>query len=278
MSRPSLRELWTSSAPDIIAKYGQTTRARLSGWRADARAAEVLVPTRNGAADLPRLLASLALSTIPLRITVAANNCTDATMEIADQLGATAIETPGGKMGATKAGLAHIEAERGLGVVLLTDDDATLQGAWARLMVARAAELRRRVEDRPIAVCGSAIFVAGQHLWVDVLRSSYDVLLDVKKHLLRKNAIARGYNLAFGFDAAGTLHSAIERIPDTFYPGEDTAMADAVLECGGMIGNCLHVGAIAVTRNDRVSSFADFLAMRGGGKDSAARHAALYRE
>lgn len=278
MNRPSLRELWSSSGPEIIARYGQATRAHLSAWREGAATAEVLVPTRNGAADLPRLLASLARSSIPLRVTVAANNCTDATVEVANQLGATVIETPDGKMGATKAGLAHIEARRGLGLVLLTDDDATLPAAWAGLMAARAAELRRRAAGRPIAVCGSAIFVAGQRLWVDVLRSSYDVLLDVKKHVLRKNAIARGYNLAFGFDAGGTLREAIGRIPDTFYPGEDTAMADAVLECGGVVGNCLHLGAIALTRNDRVSTFAEFLAMRGGGKDSAARHAALYRE
>lgn len=236
------------------------------------------MPSRNGADDLPRLLASLARSTVPLRVTVAANNCSDTTVAVAESLGADVIETPPGKMAATKAGFAHIAQARGLGVVLLTDDDTTLRAAWAQLMAARAAELLQRSRGRPVAVCGSAIFVAGQRLWVDVLRSTYDVLLDVKKHVLRKNAIARGYNLAFGFDAAGALREAIERIPDTFYPGEDTEMAEKVLDCGGVLGNCLRLGALAVTRNDRVSTFGDFLAMRGGGVDGVARHAALYRE
>jgi glycosyltransferase involved in cell wall biosynthesis len=262
--------LWSLDTQTVVARYGKVTRERLQAWQHTAGSANVLVPTRNGAADLPRLLVSLAMQDVPVHVWVAPNNCTDSTAEVAEALGAHIVEAPAGKLSATKASLRAIDERQGLGMVLLTDDDVVQQPRWARTMTALAHRLDER-RSRPVGVFGSVVFVAGKSFAIDALRTGYDYALDIKKRMLGRSAIARGYNMVLGFDEAGRLRDAIYSLPDDLYPGEDTAMGDKVLECGGRVSGCLDLRAIPSTRNDRVSTVAEFLAMRGGGEPTAAR-------
>lgn len=269
--------LWSLDTHTILARYGEATRERLQAWQHIEGSADVLVPTRNGAADLPRLLASLAMQVASVRVWVAPNDCTDNTAEVADTLGARLVEAPAGKLPATKAGLRAIDESHGLGMVLLTDDDVVHQPRWALTMT----DIAHRLDEShslPVGVFGPAVYVAGQSVAIDVLRTAYDYALDCKKRMLGRIATARGYNMLLGFDKAGRLRDAINSLPDDLYPGEDTAMGDTVVECGGRVSGCLDPRAIPSTRNDRVSTLAEFLAMRGGGDPTTAskQRALLY--
>jgi hypothetical protein len=84
--------------------------------------------------------------------------------------------------------------------------------------------------------------------------------------------------MLLGFDEARRLWDAIESLPDDLYPGEDTAIGERVVACGGRVSGCLDPRAIPSTRNDRVSTLAEFLTMRGGGDPTRAlaQRALLY--
>lgn len=269
--------LWSLDTQTILARYGEATRERLQAWQHMDGVADVLVPTRNGAGDLPRLLASLARQDVPVHVWVAPNNCTDGTADVAAALGARVVEAPAGKLPATKAGLRAIEQHHGLRLMLLTDDDVVHQPRWARTMTAIARRLDER-GAKPVGVYGSAVFVAGHSVAIDALRTAYDYALDLKKRMLGRMATARGYNMLLGFDTAGRLRDAINALPDDLYPGEDTAIGDTVVACDGRVSGCLDPRAIPSTCNDRVSTVAEFLAMRGGGDPTAAskKRALLY--
>lgn len=274
MKRIVSSELWNSEASTLVRRYGDMTRQQFNLWRAVDSRIRVAIPSYNGADDLPRTLASLAGSVTPLEVMVVTNGCAadDKTSSIAERMGARVQELKqAGKMGATQVALSTYISE-GVSEVLLTDDDTLLPPKWAGIMTRRLRQLRESNEAGPAAVCGSAFYVQGSRKWLDILRSAHDLALDAKKNVLGKTPIARGFNMGLGFDGAGKLYDAIQDMPADLFPREDTAMRDAVIENDGVVSDCLNLGAIALTRNDRVSTWNEFRLMRSGHAVS------LYRE
>lgn len=109
----------------------------------------VLIPAHNEADVISRCLASLAVDLPPkCRLVCVAHNCTDATAEIARNLGAEVVEVRdaghGGKPDALKAGLQSLDANPPDVVVIVDADCVVSQGA-VRTLATRAWELNRPV-------------------------------------------------------------------------------------------------------------------------------------
>jgi cellulose synthase/poly-beta-1,6-N-acetylglucosamine synthase-like glycosyltransferase len=109
----------------------------------------VLIPAHNEADVISRCLASLSVDLPPnCRLVCVAHNCTDATAEIARNLGAEVVEVQdaghGGKPDALKAGLQSLDANPPDVVVIVDADCVVSQGA-VRMLATRARELNRPV-------------------------------------------------------------------------------------------------------------------------------------
>lgn len=109
----------------------------------------VLIPAHNEEDVISRSIASLSVD-LPTncRLLCVAHNCTDATAEIARNLGAEVIEVQdagkGGKPDALKAGLRWLDANPPEVVVIVDADCVVSQGA-VRVLASRAWELNRPV-------------------------------------------------------------------------------------------------------------------------------------
>jgi len=109
----------------------------------------VLIPAHNEEGVISRCLASLSVDLPPnCRLLCVAHNCTDATAEIARNLGAEAIEVQdggrGGKPDALKAGLRWLDANPPE-VVVIVDADCVVSEGAVRILATRAKELNRPV-------------------------------------------------------------------------------------------------------------------------------------
>jgi len=109
----------------------------------------VLIPAHNEEDVISRCLASLSADLPPnCRLLCVAHNCTDATAEVARNLGAEVIEVQdegrGGKPDALKAGLRWLDANPPE-VVVIVDADCVVSEGAVRILATRAWELNRPV-------------------------------------------------------------------------------------------------------------------------------------
>ncbi len=109
----------------------------------------VLIPAHNEEDVISRCLASLSADLPPnCRLLCVAHNCTDATAEVARNLGAEVIEVQdaghGGKPDALKAGLQWLDANPPE-VVVIVDADCVVSERTVRMLATRAWELNRPV-------------------------------------------------------------------------------------------------------------------------------------
>ncbi|GAB4511087.1 MAG: hypothetical protein Tsb0026_13730 [Sulfuricaulis sp.] len=109
----------------------------------------VLIPAHNEEGVINRCLDSLSVDLPPnCRLLCVAHNCTDATAEVARNLGAEVIEVQdeghGGKPDALKAGLQWLDANPP-DVVVIIDADCVVSEGAVRILATRAWELNRPV-------------------------------------------------------------------------------------------------------------------------------------
>jgi len=109
----------------------------------------VLIPAHNEEDVISRCLASLSVDLPPnCRLLCVAHNCTDATAEVARNLGAEVVEVQdaghGGKPDALKAGLRWLDANPPE-VVVIVDADCVVSEGAVRILATRAWELNRPV-------------------------------------------------------------------------------------------------------------------------------------
>lgn len=109
----------------------------------------VLIPAHNEADVISRGIASLSVDLpVNCRLLCVAHNCTDATAEIARNLGAEVLEVQdagtGGKPDALKAGLHWLDANPPE-VVVIVDADCVVSKGAVRILASRAWELNRPV-------------------------------------------------------------------------------------------------------------------------------------
>jgi len=109
----------------------------------------VLIPAHNEEEVIGRCLDSLSVDLPPdSRLLCVAHNCTDATAQVARQMGAEVIEVQdsgkGGKPDALKAGLRWLDANPPE-VVVIVDADCTVSAGAVRILATRARDLNRPV-------------------------------------------------------------------------------------------------------------------------------------
>lgn len=144
-------DVWTDPlAPKIV-------MARTRGVFAGPVTVTVLIPAHNEEASLPATLASLlAQSHRPERVIVVADNCTDATVEVARAAGVEVVETVGNthkKAGALNQVLAGLLPGQGDNdVVMVMDADTTLDDGFLAVAVARMTS------DRALMAVGGLFY------------------------------------------------------------------------------------------------------------------------
>jgi cellulose synthase/poly-beta-1,6-N-acetylglucosamine synthase-like glycosyltransferase len=132
-----------------IARAGRLPHAdRTAPDRAARPALAVLVPAHNEAIGIRGTIGSISAQTLPGdRVVVIADNCTDATAQIARDCGAEVVErsdlTLRGKGFALRAGLAHLGAGRSPEFVVVVDADCRLQPGCLEALAAHAAATAR---------------------------------------------------------------------------------------------------------------------------------------
>ena len=105
-------------------------------------AVSVVIPTLNGAATLPALLAGLrrAAQRVTLEIVAIDSGSTDATVALLRGAGATVLDLGGARYGHATARNRAIAASRGDVIVLLTQDVEPAEGDWLGPLLAAFAE------------------------------------------------------------------------------------------------------------------------------------------
>ncbi|WP_245530283.1 glycosyltransferase family 2 protein [Cellulomonas flavigena] len=149
-SRRSSDVLTDPLAPKIV-------MARTRGVYAGPVTVTVLIPAHNEQASLPATLASLlAQSHRPERVIVVADNCTDATVDVARAAGVEVVETVGNtrkKAGALNQVLAGLLPGQGDNdVVMVMDADTTLDAGFLAVAVARMTS------DRALMAVGGLFY------------------------------------------------------------------------------------------------------------------------
>lgn len=149
-SRRSSDMLTDPLAPKLV-------MARTRGVYAGPVTVTVLIPAHNEQASLPATLASLlAQSHRPERVVVVADNCTDATVEVARAAGVEVVETVGNtrkKAGALNQVLAGLLPGQGDNdVVMVMDADTTLDDGFLAVAVARMTS------DRALMAVGGLFY------------------------------------------------------------------------------------------------------------------------
>ena len=136
--------------------------------RAGAPVVSVVIPVRDGAADLPRCLSSIAANSrdaARLEIVVVDNGSTDGSGEIARRMGATVIERPGVRVGACRnAGAAAARGD----ILAFIDADNEIGPGWLRACIAA-------FEESGIGTVGHAYRAPAGATWVQRM---YDALRD----------------------------------------------------------------------------------------------------
>lgn len=236
----------------IVDQFGDATSTQFQAARSQEVINPLIITARNEATDLPATLLAAALTgnTLPI---VVNNNSIDDTVEIAQAMGAIVrSSSEGGKMGGTQTGIAFAQ-ELGADTMFFIDADTLVLPHWTTIM--------RRKLDNIDTGSGTAVYGNGI-LWYGESRRT-DVVLSAGKAILYaaytardpRHKMARGYNYALRPDNEGRIVEEINKIdPNTRLATEDGQMKEAILRAGGRIVCSLHVGASAITRNDRVAS------------------------
>jgi hypothetical protein len=215
----------------------------------------VIVPAHNEEEDLPATL--VALSRNPdVAPAVVANRCDDDTAKIACRMGAVVVDQPTGrKMAATKAGIAHLQAEN-IDTMLFTDADTLPQPGWSRRILSRLA-----LSDRGFgaAVFGSSLVWHGPSKMADSLMTASRVAGVIRRDRRSQPPLANGHNYGLQLDPDGLMSAAIDCLDDDLFvrtpgaPPDDSAIQQALLE--ETYANVVGVATLdsrVLTRGDRV--------------------------
>ncbi len=204
----------------------------------------VLIPACNEEIFIRGTLQCLPRSTEPI---VIANGCTDATVRIAQECGATVLEISGkGKMPALQRGLRYL-GDRALQPILLLDaDSALLSAQWPNVMVHALTS----GEPQPTMV-GGLVYFARRIDPVSGFVYSFKPVLDA--HRKNKPHI-RGANLGLFIHN----HDMLDRLLGlpNYWPGVEPAIVDTFENHGGNVVQSFDPRTIVKTDGSRLTSLA----------------------
>lgn len=187
----------------------------------------VFIPARNEEARIGQ-----ALSRLPLDdVTVLANGCTDRTVEIANHFGVRVIElADGGKLPALQEGIADL-GKRALDPFITIDADSF--PLFSRHWVASlSSPLKNIQEHQPAVIVGPTWFMDGPGFAANIHRT----VTQYKKQFATRTQDFRG-----SFAGRNMLiRPGTQEVVDAllalahYWPGEDYAIRDTIVEGGGI--------------------------------------------
>ncbi|MDB5175381.1 MAG: hypothetical protein JWM81_239 [Candidatus Saccharibacteria bacterium] len=186
----------------------------------------IFIPARN---EEPHI--GDALSRLPIEdVTVLANGCTDRTVEIARYFGARVIERPdAGKLPALQEAIADLgKYATGPFVTLDADSVPLFSRYWVPSLLSSLKDIDKQ---QPAVVVGPAVFVGGPgfaantHRTVTHYKKQFTTRkLDFQGSFAGRNMLIRPGNN----DVVDTLLEL-----EHYWPGEDYAIRDTIVEHGG---------------------------------------------
>jgi len=146
-----------SDRPDVMPLAPKVVMAETRGVYAGPVTVTVLIPAHNEEACIAATLESLlSQSHRPARVIVVADNCTDATVQIAERAGVEVVETVDNrrkKAGALNQALERILPAQGDNdLVMVMDADTTLDAGFLE------AAVRRMTDDRALMAIGGLFY------------------------------------------------------------------------------------------------------------------------
>lgn len=214
----------------------------------------MLIAARNEANSISRTLEMLTPQADPI---VIPNGCTDQTAQVAEQYGATIIQTNiEGKMTALQSGIRYL-GKRALEPFLTLDADSRpIFPAWWLGSLLKTRYILP--EDEPAVVVGPIVFTSG----ADPLLNTYRTARTLHRLVATRNNPQEG-SFAGGNMLIHTLRDEIvEEILELpqIWPGEDAVIKDVVVESGGNVRKSLNPLASIFSDSSRYPTLRKILA------------------
>lgn len=186
----------------------------------------IFIPARNEEAHIGDALLRLPIEDV----TVLANGCTDRTVEIAHYFGARVIERQeAGKLPALQEAIADLGKQATRSFVTLDADSVPLfPRRWVSSL---ASSLKNIDEQQPAIVVGPTLFVKGPGFAANAHRTldQYRKQFTTRKQDFRGSFAGRNMLIRPGADAVVDALLELEH----YWPGEDYAIRDTIMEHGG---------------------------------------------
>lgn len=203
----------------------------------------ILIPARNEASNIEQTLARIPRGAEPI---VIPNGCTDRTEELARQSGAQVLVSDmEGKMPALQAGIRHL-GERATEPFVVMDADT--RPLFPRMWLKSLIESTKGIPNDKPAIVNGPIMFSNANPAVLAWRN-----IGLWKFMLRNKC-----NPGQGVSGANMLlclrkAETVERVLDLphYWPREDAAIRDTVLEANGHSTKAFDIRSIALTSADR---------------------------
>lgn len=205
----------------------------------------VLIAARNEANSIGQTLKSLPKDVEPI---VLVNDSHDETVDIAQSYGATVLERQqAGKVGALQMGL-HYLGERAVDPFITLDADTrpVFPNRWVASLLAGRQAIPA---EQPASVVGLLVFHSNSSA---LLRTSRLVLHQYLTRTSQQAGSFSGGNMLI-HPRQTSVVQAIGKMPE-YWPGEDVAIKDEIVNGGGSVIKTLSVGAVALTDGSRMPS------------------------
>lgn len=200
----------------------------------------VLIPAYNAERHIQRTLGGISEELEPI---VLANGCEDSTAELAREMGATVVEIEeAGKMPALQTGV-RLLGERALEPILAIDADS--RPDFPRNF---AQGMKKALTHPEVGVVtGPYRYVNRKGHPTNTIRAGKAYTRNMFANHSGKN-YACGRNMGFYFRTTETRDAFLE-LPN-YWPGEDKAIADTIVDMGGKHVYCLDPRTVVSTSDE----------------------------
>ncbi len=214
----------------------------------------ILIPARNEELHIGRALRSLPRNVEPI---VLANGSTDATVAIAESFGVEVLELPEGKLPSLQFGIRHLGKRATEPFITLDADSAPVfPKLWAKALVNSLKQL----PDSPSIVVGPNIFTEGPGFIADTHLSLQFNWKQMRTRHENFQGRFTGRNMLIRTFDTETTEELLSL--DNYWPGEDYAIRDTIVERGGSTYKTQNIFASVVTDAVRYPHISDALSQK----------------
>lgn len=208
----------------------------------------VLIPAHNEALNLERTLNTLSKQSSEIDPYVIVNGCTDNTADIARNIGAKVLESEHGKMRAIQEGIRFLGASALDSLIILDADTRPFSKRWSGRL---AKELERLPAGKPSMVWGPVAFLDDINPFIGGAISAYTTSVSWADRNDVDPRTIRGGNSALKLNSIDAIDEVLHL--DNYWPREDVALFDTVMQNQGSSKTIFHYEAWANTSGDKYS-------------------------